>query len=138
MKIACILALALAASAQQPKSADNCAPPPSSLAPTLPAHILPGMGTVHLAITTSSPEAQQFFDQGVAQMHSFWAREAERSRERYQEDPQYREQVKAKTRNYEQRPAVRERRRLYKQAWYQRRKQAVSDHAAEPSAEGVR
>jgi tetratricopeptide (TPR) repeat protein len=37
------------------------------------------MGTVHLAITTSSPEAQQFFDQGVAQMHSFWAREAERS-----------------------------------------------------------
>jgi tetratricopeptide (TPR) repeat protein len=79
MKIACILALSLAASAQQPKSADNCAPPPSSLAPTLPARILPGMGTVHLAITTSNPEAQQFFDQGVAQMHSFWAREAERS-----------------------------------------------------------
>ena len=37
------------------------------------------MGTVHLPITTTSPEAQQFFDQGVAQMHSFWAREAERS-----------------------------------------------------------
>ena len=37
------------------------------------------MGTVHLAITTSNPEAQQFFDQGLAQMHSFWAREAERS-----------------------------------------------------------
>ena len=37
------------------------------------------MGTVHLEITTSSPEAQQFFDQGLAQMHSFWAREAERS-----------------------------------------------------------
>jgi tetratricopeptide (TPR) repeat protein len=79
MKIACILALALAASAQQQKTADNCVPPPSSLAPTLPARILPGMGTVHLAVTTSSPEAQQFFDQGVAQMHSFWAREAERS-----------------------------------------------------------
>src|SRR5690349_14878720 len=71
--------LALAASAQNPKSGDNCAPPPSSLAPTLPAKLLPGMGTVHLAITTSSPEAQQFFDQGLAQMHSFWAREAERS-----------------------------------------------------------
>ena len=41
--------------------------------------ILPGMGTVHLAITTSNPGAQQFFDQGLAQMHSFWAREAERS-----------------------------------------------------------
>src|SRR3954447_21412609 len=63
----------------QPKPADNCAPPPSALAPTLPAKLLPGMGTVHLAITTSSPEAQQFFDQGLAQMHSFWAREAERS-----------------------------------------------------------
>jgi len=71
--------LAFSAAAQPPKGGDNCAPPPSSLAPTLPAKILPGMGTVHLAITTSNPEAQQFFDQGVAQMHSFWAREAERS-----------------------------------------------------------
>ena len=38
-----------------------------------------GQGTVHFPITTKSPEAQKFFDQGVAQMHSFWAREAERS-----------------------------------------------------------
>jgi tetratricopeptide (TPR) repeat protein len=37
------------------------------------------MGDVHLQITTTNPEAQKFFDQGVAQMHSFWAREAERS-----------------------------------------------------------
>ncbi len=73
-----LLTLAMTAAAQQPK-ADNCAPPPSALAPTLPAKILPGMGTVHLPITTSSAEAQRFFDQGVAQMHSFWAREAERS-----------------------------------------------------------
>ena len=81
MKLAAILTLtlSLAAVAQQPKGGDNCAPPPSSVAPTLPAQILPGMGTVHLAITTTSLEAQQFFDQGVAQMHSFWAREAERS-----------------------------------------------------------
>jgi tetratricopeptide (TPR) repeat protein len=79
MKLTLLLTLALAAMAQQPKTPDNCTPPPSSLAPTLPAKILPGMGTVHLAITTSSPEAQQFFDQGLAQMHSFWAREAERS-----------------------------------------------------------
>ncbi len=78
MKLTLILALTLSAAAQQPK-ADNCAPPPSALAPTLPAKLLPGMGTVHMAITTSSPEAQQFFDQGLAQMHSFWAREAERS-----------------------------------------------------------
>lgn len=64
--------------AQKP-AADNCAPPPSALAPTLPAKLLPGMGTVHLPITTKNWEAQKFFDQGVAQMHSFWAREAERS-----------------------------------------------------------
>src|SRR5450432_3810728 len=86
MKLAALLILAAAAiiaaqpaTAQVPKAADNCAPPPSALAPTLPAKLLPGMGTVHLAISTSSPEAQEFFDQGLAQMHSFWAREAERS-----------------------------------------------------------
>ncbi|MGA2195991.1 MAG: hypothetical protein ABSH40_12050, partial [Bryobacteraceae bacterium] len=78
MKLTLFLTIVLAAAAQPPKG-DNCAPPPSALQPTLPAKILPGMGTVHLPITTSSAEAQQFFDQGVAQMHSFWAREAERS-----------------------------------------------------------
>src|SRR5947207_2768094 len=65
--------------AQTPRTPDNCTPPPSSLAPTLPAKLLPGMGTAHVPITTTNPEAQKFFDQGVAQMHSFWAREAERS-----------------------------------------------------------
>src|SRR5436305_5779577 len=79
MKLAAALLFTATATAQTPKPADNCAPPPSALTPTLPAKLLPGMGTVHLPITTTSPEAQQFFDQGVAQMHSFWAREAERS-----------------------------------------------------------
>ena len=83
MKIRVVLTTALllpfAFAAQAPRTTDNCTPPPSALAPTLPAKLLPGMGTVHLPITTSSPEAQQFFDQGLAQMHSFWAREAERS-----------------------------------------------------------
>src|SRR5450432_4570463 len=78
MKSALILVAALPLLAQQ-KAADHCAPPPSALAPTLPAQLLPGMGVVHLPMTTASPEAQKFFDQGVAQMHSFWAREAERS-----------------------------------------------------------
>jgi len=73
-----VLCLSSAGIAQTSKS-DNCTPPPSALAPTLPARLLPGMGTVHLPMTTSNPEAQKFFDQGVAQMHSFWAREAERS-----------------------------------------------------------
>ncbi len=38
-----------------------------------------GQGTVHLGITTSNPKAQEFFDQGLAQLHSFWGVEAERS-----------------------------------------------------------
>lgn len=63
----------------QTKSADLCVPPPSGTAPALPAHIMTGQGTVHLAITTSNPKAQEFFDQGLAQLHSFWAVEAERS-----------------------------------------------------------
>ena len=60
---------------------DMCAPPPGGVAPALPARLLTGQGTeyIHFPITTSSPEAQQFFLQGVAQMHSFWANEAERS-----------------------------------------------------------
>jgi hypothetical protein len=58
-----------------------CAPPPGAMPPTLPAKMLTGQGTeyIHFPITTSSPEAQKFFEQGVAQMHSFWALEAERS-----------------------------------------------------------
>ena len=68
-------------SQQAPASAvkDQCAPEPGDAPPTLPAKLLQGQGSVHFPITTTSPEAQKFFDQGVAQMHSFWAREAERS-----------------------------------------------------------
>lgn len=61
------------------KGGDLCTPPPGSIAPDLPAKLLMGQGTVHFPITTRSAEAQKFFDQGIAQMHSFWAREAERS-----------------------------------------------------------
>src|SRR5580704_14907388 len=68
-----------AAAFGQTKSADLCVPPPTGTAPALPAHIMTGQGTVHLAITTSNPKAQEFFDQGLTQLHSFWAVEAERS-----------------------------------------------------------
>ncbi|MFN7920796.1 MAG: hypothetical protein U0Q16_11900 [Bryobacteraceae bacterium] len=69
-----------ALAAQQPnKAADACAPPPGSVPPPLPAKLLEGQGKIDFKITTSSAEAQAFFNQGVAQMHSFWAREAERS-----------------------------------------------------------
>jgi tetratricopeptide (TPR) repeat protein len=83
MKTAVVLILATAAgfaqSKQSAKQPDMCAPPPSGTAPALPARIMTGQGIVHFPITTSNPKAQEFFDQGVAQMHSFWATEAERS-----------------------------------------------------------
>jgi peroxiredoxin len=43
------------------------------------AYLMPNMGRVHFCVTTSKPEAQAFIDQGVAQLHSFYYFEAERS-----------------------------------------------------------
>jgi tetratricopeptide (TPR) repeat protein len=79
MKAPALLLLATAISFSQSKQPDLCVPPPSGTAPALPAKLMTGQGSVHFPITTSSPKAQQFFDQGVAQMHSFWSTEAERS-----------------------------------------------------------
>ncbi|MDZ4847818.1 MAG: redoxin domain-containing protein [Pirellulaceae bacterium] len=47
--------------------------------PRQAAYLMQGMGNVHWKITTKSPIAQRFFDQGVAQLHGFWYFEAERS-----------------------------------------------------------
>ena len=75
-----VQAQATSAEDKQPLSTkDQCAPDPGDAPPTLPAKLLEGQGSVHFPITTANPQAQKFFDQGVAQMHSFWAREAERS-----------------------------------------------------------
>src|SRR6187399_1011833 len=41
--------------------------------------LTPGCGEVSFPVTTASPEAQQWFNQGVAQLHGFWYWEAERS-----------------------------------------------------------
>jgi tetratricopeptide (TPR) repeat protein len=75
----CVFLLAGAAAWGQTRTRDLCVPPPGGTAPSLPARILTGQGRIHFPITTSHPKAQEFFDQGVAQMHSFWAVEAERS-----------------------------------------------------------
>jgi tetratricopeptide (TPR) repeat protein len=76
-----VSALAALAAAQSPEKSggDACAPKPSQYAPALPAKLMEGMGRIDFPITTNSPEAQKFFNQGVAQMHSFWFAEAERS-----------------------------------------------------------
>jgi peroxiredoxin len=43
------------------------------------AYLMPGQGKVHFPVTTDSPEAQEFVDQGVAQLHTFYYFESERS-----------------------------------------------------------
>ena len=47
--------------------------------PRQAAYLMPNVGKVSFPISTSSPDAQKFFNQGVAQLHGFWYFEAERS-----------------------------------------------------------
>jgi len=81
IRTATLWVLLASAAFAQSKPADLCSPLPGSVPPSLPAKLLSGQGSEHIrfTITTSNPKAQEFFTQGVAQMHSFWATEAERS-----------------------------------------------------------
>ena len=47
--------------------------------PRQAAYLMPGMPKVTFPVTTKSPEAQKFVEQGVGQLHGFWYFEAERS-----------------------------------------------------------
>src|SRR6185295_7148429 len=47
--------------------------------PRQKAYLMAGMGRIDFPVTTKSPEAQAFFNQGVAQLHGFWYFESERS-----------------------------------------------------------
>src|SRR5215475_12609585 len=44
-----------------------------------PGPLRPGIGTAHATVTTSSKQAQAFFDQGLAYLHSYVWLEAARS-----------------------------------------------------------
>jgi tetratricopeptide (TPR) repeat protein len=59
-----------------------CHLPSATRSSTKPAALMEGYGKVHMDITTRSAEAQQFFDQGLALLHSFWFYESDRSFER--------------------------------------------------------
>jgi tetratricopeptide (TPR) repeat protein len=59
-----------------------CHTPTATKAATTPARLVDGYGKIHMPITTKSEEAQRFFDQGLALLHSFWSYEADRSFER--------------------------------------------------------
>ncbi|WP_417749717.1 redoxin domain-containing protein [Rosistilla oblonga] len=53
------------------------------------AHLMGGTGAVKFPVTTSSPEAQAFVEQGLGQFYGFWYLEAERSfRQAAQLDPE--------------------------------------------------
>lgn len=62
---------------------------PASAIPSLPAPpLMKGIGTASIKITTKSPLAQQYFDQGLNLMHAFWDVEAYRAfREAANQDP---------------------------------------------------
>jgi len=47
--------------------------------PRQKAYLMPGQGKVDFPVTTTKPEAQEFINQGVAQLHTFYYFEAERS-----------------------------------------------------------
>lgn len=69
--------------AQAPK--DNtvvCHTPTATKASDKPATLKDGYGNVRMTVTTKSAEAQAFFNQGLALLHSFWFYESDRSFER--------------------------------------------------------
>ena len=70
--LACSLALAQHHHAEEPS-------PEIDVSKLPPAVKIVGLGQSHIAITTKSPEAQQWFDQGLALLHSFWDYEALRA-----------------------------------------------------------
>src|SRR4051794_32501290 len=43
------------------------------------AYLMGTTGSVNFPVTTTVPEAQKFFNQGIGQLHGFWFLEAERS-----------------------------------------------------------
>lgn len=55
---------------------DEGHPPSTKLQPPV---IIQGVGNSHLAISTSSPQAQRWFDQGLSLLHCFWDFEALRA-----------------------------------------------------------
>ena len=65
MRFAALLALAASTLLAQIKTPDLCAPPPSAVAPMLPAHLMTGQGDIHFAITTKNKDAQKFLVGGA-------------------------------------------------------------------------
>lgn len=79
---ASITAIALAMPALAQDNTQVCHTPIVTKASTAKAVMNEGYGKVNFKVTTGSAEAQAFFNQGLALLHSFWAYEADKSFER--------------------------------------------------------
>jgi tetratricopeptide (TPR) repeat protein len=78
--LALLLCLASAASADTPAEAHFMPQRPATVADWAHgAHLFEGLGDFHRAVTTSSPQAQQYFDQGMRFLWAFNHDEATRS-----------------------------------------------------------
>ena len=66
---------------ERQSSSDRTSPSGRVSPPTPPSAggLMDGMGRVDFPITTNSERAQEYFNQGVAQLYGFWFSEAERS-----------------------------------------------------------
>ncbi len=73
------IALALPARAADPLPGHSVHGEAFNEGPRQEAHLMSGTGRVDFPITTNKKAAQQFFTQGVGQLHGFWFFEAERS-----------------------------------------------------------
>jgi len=91
LSLACALAVSSCAKQPQATPAANNAPPAADSHEAMPhapatmadwakgAQLFTGLGDFHRPITTSSPEAQKYFDQGMRLMYAFNHDEATRS-----------------------------------------------------------
>ncbi|HEV3021239.1 MAG TPA: hypothetical protein VGX76_02185, partial [Pirellulales bacterium] len=87
--LALVLSAPAALFAAEPAQGAAAPPPPAAghsfhgevfnEGPRQRANLMGTTGNVSLAVTTRSAEAQQFFNQGLGQLHGFWYFEAERS-----------------------------------------------------------
>ena len=80
MKVAgLILLISSCVPAQIHQHAPPAAQPSVDLVKLPPPEVIEGIGQSHFVITTKSPRAQQWFDQGLALLHCFWDYEALRA-----------------------------------------------------------
>ena len=86
--IAGCFSLLIPIAAQAQGNTAVCHTPSATKASNKQAKLMEGYGKVQMSVTAKSAEAQAFFDQGLALMHSFWFYEADRSFQRAAElDP---------------------------------------------------